>query len=150
VAPVATAADLARAFPPPTSGSARPVVLAPLAELAGDDLACGLRARGYRVDRVDAYRLEDPPADLAHGGPGVTGEALAGSDAVLFSAPSVVDRYLRHFGPESVPPLVVCIGPRTADRARSRGLEPVVVAAEHTTAGLLVAVQACLARAGNG
>ncbi|MGI9612214.1 MAG: uroporphyrinogen-III synthase, partial [Acidimicrobiales bacterium] len=50
----ATAADLVAAFPIAEAGSR---VLAPLNEAAADTLAAGLEAKGYTVDRVDAYRM---------------------------------------------------------------------------------------------
>ncbi len=134
----ATAADLAAAFPP-APASAR--VLAPLAELAGDDLVAGLRARGWQVDRVDAYRLADLPPPAPGAGPA---EGLVGADAVAFTSPSTVDRFCDRFGPTLVPPVVACIGPRTAERARQRGLAGIVTAADHTAPGLVAALIAAL------
>ena len=137
----ATAADLAAAFPPAPDGSSGCRVLAALAELAGDDLVDGLRAKGWQVDRVDAYRLADlpPPTPGTAPPPG-----LDGADAVAFTSPSTVDRFCDRFGPALVPPVVACIGPRTADRARQRGLSGIVTASEHTTPGLLVTLTAAL------
>jgi len=138
----ATAADLAAAFPPAPAEGAR--VLAPLAELAGDDLVAGLRARGWTVDRVDAYRLADlPPLASADALPA----GLVGADAVAFTSPSTVDRFCDRFGRSLVPPVVACIGPRTAERARTRGLAGVVTAGEHTGPGLVAALATALANA---
>ncbi|MFV0522893.1 MAG: uroporphyrinogen-III synthase [Acidimicrobiales bacterium] len=138
VPPVATGADLAAAFPDPAA-SAR--VVAPLAEAAGDDLAVGLTAAGYRVERVVAYRMvpvDPPPAALA---------ALAAADAVIATAPSVLDRLLAVAANDlSRPdgPILVCIGPTTAARAAARGLRRVVTATDHHRAGLVTATVAAL------
>ena len=43
-----------------------------------------------------------------------------------------------------MPPTVVCIGPVTAETARTRGLEVTAVAAEHTIDGLVEALTATL------
>lgn len=140
----ATADDLAAAFPPAPAGgdggrTAR--VLAPLAELAGEGLVAGLRSKGWTVDRVDAYRLADlpPPAVDA-----VPPNGLDGADAVAFTSPSTVDRFVHRFGPALVPPVVACIGPRTAGRAREAGLRGIVTATEHTAHGLVSALTAAL------
>ncbi len=140
----ATAADLAAAFPPapapPRPGATR--VLAPLAELAGDDLVMGLRVLGWEVDRVDAYRLADLPPPVAGA---ALPDGLEGADAVAFTSPSVVDRFCDRFGPALVPPVVACIGPRTAERAYQRGLAGIVTADDHTATGLVAALTAALA-----
>ncbi|MEZ5412473.1 MAG: uroporphyrinogen-III synthase [Acidimicrobiales bacterium] len=144
VPPTATAADLAAAFPPapaPAAGGSAARVLAPLAELAGDDLVEGLRAKGWTVDRIDAYRLAEPPP-LPAGA--ALPDGLVGADAVAFTSPSVVDRFCDRFGPALVPPLVACIGPRTAARAGQRGLAGLVTAEDHTAPGLVAALVAAL------
>jgi uroporphyrinogen-III synthase len=129
----ATAADLALAFPP-ADGPVR--VLAALAELASADLVTGLRSKGYTVDRVDAYRIVEPPVD-----PEAAAE-LAGAEAVLFTSPSIVDRFVDRFSLSAVPATAVCIGPRTAARARQRGVAATVVAPVHTNQGLVDALVA--------
>ena len=135
LAPVATASELATAFP---AGGRAEAVLALLAERASDDLSAGLEAKGYRVDRVDAYRMEE----VAVGADELDaiGRAVSGADAVLFTAPSLVDRFVEVFSLASVPPLCVCIGPRTAEQARQRGIADPIVATEHHQAGLLQAL----------
>jgi uroporphyrinogen-III synthase len=135
----ATAADLAGAFPP-AGGRVR--VLAALAELASGDLAAGLAGKGYAVDRVDAYRMVEPSAE-----PGVESR-VAGAGAVLFTSPSVVDRFVDRFSVAAVTGTAVCIGPRTAARARDRGLSAPVVARVHTDQGLLDALVAAVSPPG--
>ena len=140
VAPVATAAHLAAAFPP--SGPAD-AVLAPLAELASDDLSQGLGAKGYRVDQVEAYRMEDVTVEAEEAT--AVGRAVGCADAVLFTAPSLVDRFVEVFSLASVPAVTVCIGPRTAERARQHGIPEPITATEHHQSGLLRALVRSLA-----
>jgi len=132
---VATAADLVAAFAP-ASGRVR--VLAALAELASDELTAGLAAKGYEVDRIDAYRMVEP-----HASPDVHTQ-VAAARAVLFTSPSIVDRFVDRFSLDAVPLTAVCIGPRTAARARQRGLVAPVVASVHTEQGLLDALLAAM------
>lgn len=157
----ATAAALVEAFAParldPTGdgddGGGRPRVLAPLAELAGTTVVDGLRAKGYRVDRVTAYRTA-APTDHTGGTPG-TGpsgvipaeagrDSVVDADAVTFFAPSAVDRFVERFGVDGVPPTVVCVGPSTAERAAAHGLGGVITAAPHTQPGVVDALRAAL------
>ncbi|MEL6984746.1 MAG: uroporphyrinogen-III synthase, partial [Actinomycetota bacterium] len=120
---------LAEAFPmrrPDDRGR----VLAPLAELAGSTIADGLGAKGWQVDRVDAYRTTAPDdravipeVDLV---------------AVTFFSPSAVDRWVDRFGVD--PPVAVCIGPSTAERATERGFGRVGTADPHTEDGVVALV----------
>lgn len=131
--PVATAAALVEAFTATDRHADGIDVLAPLAELAGSTVEDGLRAKGYRVTRVTAYRTVAPETTdedrtrLA---------AAREADAVTFFSPSVVDR----FPPELTPPVVVCIGPSTAARVAERGLAEPIVASSHTQAGVVEAL----------
>jgi uroporphyrinogen-III synthase len=129
--PGGTGADLARAAPPPAGTG---VALLPVAEAAGPDLADGLRAAGWEVERVDAYRTVVPPVD-----PETVARARA-ADAVVLTSPSTVERFLAVTAPGPVPPLTVCIGPTTAARAAGRGLRVAAVARQPTPAGLVAAL----------
>lgn len=111
VATEPTAAGLAASFPP---GPGR--VLAPLAELAGDDLRDGLARRGFDVRVVTAYRSIEPehtPEQL---------DQAAACDAVVLSSPSIVHRLTRLLG-DQAPRRAVAYGPRSAAAARSAGFE---------------------------
>ncbi|NNE96047.1 MAG: uroporphyrinogen-III synthase [Acidimicrobiales bacterium] len=106
---IATAANLAAAFPERTG-----TVLAPLAELAGPDLADGLRQRGYRVEVVTAYATRTPEhtaADL---------DRAAEADVVLITSPSVARRLISVLGERS-PAQAVAVGPRSAAAAGELG-----------------------------
>lgn len=132
----ATAEGLAAAFPP---GPGR--VLFPRAAGGRDALPTGLRAGGWEVDEVVAYRTVTaaPPDDAV-------AAVLAEADAVTFTSPSTVHAYLElrtvagHALP--VPPVVACIGPVTAAAARKAGLEVAVEAASASAEGLVAALSA--------
>lgn len=138
----ATAADLVEQFPPPDADLAggSPRVLAALAELAAPTVGRGLRARGYRVDQVVAYRTSAPTTPGNCGRNEVLRADVAAADAIAFTSPTTVERFVARFGPATIPPLVVCIGPRTATRARALATDVTVVAEPHTEAGLVAAL----------
>jgi len=104
---------------PPTDGAGRHVLF-PCADLAPDTIVEGLGHKGWEVRRVEAYRTvarsAPEPEILAR---------VAAADAVSFTATSSVAAYLALRTPEGaplgVPPHVVCIGPTTAEAARSAG-----------------------------
>jgi uroporphyrinogen III methyltransferase/synthase len=108
--------------------------------VARDVLPEGLRAAGWQVDVVEAYRTVTAAPTPAER------EAAATADVITFTASSTVERYLEIKGDDPVPPLVACIGPITADTARAHGLHVDVVAAEHTIPGLVAALAAHVAR----
>jgi uroporphyrinogen III methyltransferase/synthase len=136
--PGSGASGLVAAFPDAPAGGGR--VLFPRAAGARRVLPDGLRAKGWEVHEVEAYRTEPAPAP-----PPVVVSALASADAVVFASPSAVDAYL---GPGDgstglpVPPLVACIGPTTAAAARRRGLTVGVEAASPSPGGLVAALVA--------
>ena len=107
------------------AGDARPVVVD------------GLRAAGWGVEAVEAYRTVPAPP-----GPDVLAAATA-ADAITFTASSTVRAYVDGGG--AAPPVVVCIGPVTAATAREAGLAVTAVADPHTVDGLLAALVAALA-----
>jgi uroporphyrinogen-III synthase len=109
-------------------------VLLPQAAVARPVLAEGLRARGWTVDVVTAYRTIPavlPPELVA---------AAAAADAITFTSSSTVQNFLHAAGAEHLPPVVVCIGPVTAATAAERGITVAGVAAQHSLAGLVDAV----------
>jgi uroporphyrinogen-III synthase len=107
-------------------------ILLPQSEIAEPVLADELRARGARVDVVDAYRtLARRPTEeeLA---------ALRDADAVLLASGSAARSLARHGGAGDA--LVVCIGPTTEKAARESGLEVGLVAEEATGDGMIQAL----------
>ncbi|HYI61420.1 MAG TPA: uroporphyrinogen-III C-methyltransferase [Acidimicrobiales bacterium] len=121
--------------PPPDPAAPRRVLLA-RAEEARPVLPEGLRARGWEVEVVPAYRTTAAP---------VTDGArarVAAADSVTFASSSTVTRFVDAFGVDAAPPVVACIGPVTAATARAAGLPVTVEAAEHTIDGLVAALVA--------
>ncbi len=135
MAPVATAADLVSNFPDavserlPSEYEPSPLkVLAVLGQLADTTVQVGLKAKGYDVSRVDAYGNVRPERVV---------EVSPGS-VIAFFSPSAVDRFVERYGPAWS---AVCIGPRTSQRAKTRGIEVVAIAEPHTEAGVIAALQ---------
>ena len=123
------AESLVDAFP---DGPGR--VLLPQAADARDVLAEGLSARGWEVDVVEAYRTErvrPSPDALA---------AVRSAQVVTFTSSSTVTGFLDAVDRSDVPSIVACIGPVTADTARSLGLHVDMVAGTHTVDGLVDAL----------
>src|SRR5581483_6124906 len=133
VPPEYVAESLVEVFPDAPTGVRGRVLLARAAS-AREVLPDGLRAKGWDVDVVAAYRTEtaDPGAELL--------DACVSADVVTFTSSSTVERFLELAGADRVPPVVACIGPITAATARAHGLPVAVEAAEHTIDGLVAAL----------
>ncbi len=106
-----------------------------------DVLAKMLHEAGRTVRNIAAYKTSvrnDP--DLK--------AKLKESDIVTFTSASTVSGFLRNLRGAAVKAtnnkVVACIGPVTADAARSAGLHVGVVAEEYTVAGLLTALEGAL------
>ena len=129
---------LVDAFPAPPDDRPGRVLVAQAAD-ARPVVVDGLRAAGWGVEAVEAYRTL-----LAAPDPVTVTEAKA-ADAITFTASSTVRAYLDAAGADAVPPVVVCIGPVTAATARDAGLPVTAVADPHTVDGLLAALVSALA-----
>jgi uroporphyrinogen III methyltransferase/synthase len=117
--------------PPPEGGR----VLLARAAVARDVLPDGLRARGWTVDVVEAYRTATALLDDG------ARAALADVDVVTFTSASTVTRHLEQVGgPGAVTGVVACIGPITAGTAQEAGLDVAVEGPVHTVAGLVDAL----------
>jgi uroporphyrinogen III methyltransferase/synthase len=130
------AEGLIAAFPAHEPGSSGNSVLFPSADRAPSTIPEGLAKKGWEVHRVEAYRtVALPPPD------GPTLERIALADAVILTAPSSADVFAglkAHGGaPLRLPPLVVCIGPTTAERARALGLARVEQAVETSSEAIV-------------
>ena len=134
VAERSVAEGLVDAMPP---GPGR--VLVPRAAEGRPALADGLRARGFVVDEVEAYRsvAVTPPPDAV--------AAAAGADAIAFASGSTVRAWVSAVGVPSTPPVIACIGPTTAEAATAAGLHVTAVADPHTLDGLVDALRSALA-----
>ena len=127
------AESLLEALPAPGAGGR---ILLARAEVARDVLPDGLRAAGWEVAVVDAYRTVAVTLDEA------ARAELAEADVVTFTSSSTVERFLEAFGADAVPPVVACIGPITAATARDHGLTVDIEADVHTVPGLVDALLA--------
>ena len=122
------------------AGSGR--VLLPRAAVARDVLPDGLRAKGWDVDVVEAYRTVRPTTDQR------ALDAVAAADAITFTSSSTVTNFVEVAGTGRVPDIVACIGPITAETARKAGLRVDVVAGTHTIGGLVEALGEAFATRG--
>jgi uroporphyrinogen-III synthase len=114
-------------------------VLLARAAVARDVLPEGLRAKGWHVDVVEAYRTEPVPLDAE------AAAAVAEAEVVTFTSSSTVTNFLAALegaGGLAVPPVVAAIGPVTAQTARDHGLTVDVEAPVHTIDGLVDALVA--------
>jgi uroporphyrinogen III methyltransferase/synthase len=126
-------------FPDRDPASPDNQVLFPCADQAPAIIPDGLSQKGWHVRRVEAYRtvaLSPPDRDES--------EKVARADAVIFTAGSSAEAYAALRGPDGgplpVPPLVVCIGPSTAARARALGMSGVEEAHRPSVEGLVDAL----------
>lgn len=138
VPPRAISESLVEAFPS-GAGTAPGTVLLARAAVTRDVLAPGLRAKGWTVDEVEAYRTlpARPPADVC--------AAASSADAITFTSASSVRNYLDAAGAAALPRTVVCIGPATAEAAVALGVRVDAVADPHTLDGLVNATEQVLA-----
>ena len=138
-----SAAALLEAWPDGDGGR----VLLPLGDLAASTLATGLRGRGWQVDDVVAYRtVAGPPVDPTLASAYATGEI----GAVLLTSGSTARHLVDTLGAPPPGTIVCCIGPGTADVARTVGLRVDAVAVEQTPSGLVDALVGAVDRARTG
>jgi uroporphyrinogen III methyltransferase / synthase len=122
-------------------------ILLPRAAEARSVLPDGLKALGADVDIVPVYRVE---GERDHD-PEVWRRLSGGADAVTFTSPSTVRNFVELLGAETSRlvghALVACIGPVTAEAARSCGLRVGLVADTYTVRGLVDALRRRLGHA---
>lgn len=118
-------------------------ILIPRARVARDLLPIELRRReGARVDVVEVYQTRAPRTDTADLRRALSEDRI---DAVTFTSSSTVHNFVRAAGKFNLPALmarivVACIGPVTADTARSYGLKPRVLPEAYTIPALVQAL----------
>jgi uroporphyrinogen-III synthase len=122
--------SLAKAFPKPKPGDR---ALVPMASDGRTDLVDGLRARGWQVDGVAAYRTVFPSLNRD-----LVSEAI-NADVVTFASPSAVKGHLEQTGGKSAAKVVV-IGETTARECERLGVRVTFVAEEQSVEGLVQAV----------
>jgi uroporphyrinogen-III synthase len=124
---------------PPCEGRGR--VLVAQADLARPVLVDGLRAKGWAVEAVAAYRTVPAPI-------GETERAeIAAADAVTFTSASTVENLVASVGVDALPSVVVSIGPITTTAARGLGVDVTTEADPHTIDGVVAALVALPAAA---
>ena len=132
VADRSVAEGLLEVFPAPESEGGS-VVLA-RAEVARETLPDGLRAMGWDVTDVAAYRTVTAELTAAEK------QKASAAEIVTFTSSSTVDRLVEQLGANSIPPLIVSIGPATSATVRRHDLEVAVEATDHTIPGLVEAL----------
>jgi uroporphyrinogen III methyltransferase/synthase len=132
---VAVGDDLAAAFP---VGGGKVLQIRP--EVARDVVARELRAKGWQVDEVVAYRTVSAALDDE------TRTQVRDADAVTFTSSSTVDNLVALVGADGLPAVTVSIGPITTLTLEAHGIEPTCEARPHTIDGLVAAVLTGLAQ----
>ncbi len=111
-------------------------VLLPQAAEARPELADELRAAGWRVSAITAYRAVVEPIDAA---------ALGRLDAITVASAATASRLLAALGlPSLLASRVVAIGPRTAEACAALGFPAAAVAATPSPDGVAEAVAVAL------
>jgi uroporphyrinogen-III synthase len=114
-------------------------ILLPRAARARRMLSDALRDLGAHVTDVPLYETTVPETD-----PNVLAEIERGVDAVTFTSSSTVENFVAIAAERATEMMrgavVACIGPITAQTARSLGLRVDVVATRYTTEGLVTAL----------
>jgi uroporphyrinogen-III synthase len=116
--------------PPPGGGT----MLLARAETARAVLPDGLRARGWTVRDLPAYRTVPAPVSASDA------VRCRHSDVAAFTSASTVRHLTAGVGVDGLPPVRACIGPATAAEAAALGVEVDLVAHEHTIPGLVAAL----------
>ncbi|HVS66213.1 MAG TPA: uroporphyrinogen-III synthase [Thermoanaerobaculia bacterium] len=122
-------------------------VLLPRSRIGRPEIARALRERGALVREIAIYDTV-----RAQPGPEALAELRRGIDAVTFTSPSSVRSFLAILEDAGLDRGIVadsaiaCIGPVTAQEARSLGLSPEVVPEDYTVPGLVAALEAWFAR----
>lgn len=113
-------------------------ILLPRAEVARPTIPDSLRQRGAEVTEVAAYRTVPDGEQVER-----VQTLLQRSevDLITFTASSTVHNFVDLVGTEVGSATIACIGPITADTARSRGLPVHIQAETYTIPGLVAAIQ---------
>jgi uroporphyrinogen-III synthase len=108
-------------------------ILLPQAAGARPVLADGLRAMGWEVAVIEAYRtVAQVPSTIEL-------QRAQDADAIVFTSSSTVTAWVESARPYT-PTIIVSIGPATSATARSCGLEIAIEAELHTLDGIVAAI----------
>ena len=114
--------------------------LLPRADIADGELAKGLAGLGAVVREIAVYRTLPDVAAIHKAKQMLLSNEL---DVITFTSSSTVTNLMTALGGDGVPPgavKIACIGPKTAQTALQAGLQPDIVAREHTVPGLVDAI----------
>ena len=123
-------------------------VLVVRGDLADEELALALRARGAEVDDVIAYRTREAP-ESSRATPSHERQRMGRSPRSHSRAARPSEAWCRSAKAESIDVRsfpAVCIGPETADEARSAGFRILAVAPTPDSTALAAATATALAR----
>ena len=128
-----SAAGLLAEWSDATGGAEGLRILALRSDIAKPVLTDGLRAAGYDVDSVVAYRTVGVPI-----APEIVADVAAGAfDAILVTSGSVANQIAVQIGLVPSRTVIACIGPRTAVDAEAAGLRVDLVARERSSESLI-------------
>ncbi len=122
------AEGLLQIFPEPQSGSR---VLIPRAEKARNILPDTLKELGWIVDDIPAYRTVRP--DIEEG----SMRLLEAADAIVFTSSSTAQNFVKMFGKENLPEVVISIGPVTTQAIIESGFIPTAEASPSSIEGIV-------------
>jgi uroporphyrinogen III methyltransferase / synthase len=128
VPPRSMAESLVESF---ASGPGRVAVVQ--ADIARPVAVDGLRAKGWDVTAVTAYRTLGVDAE-----PTIIG-AIATADAITFTSGSTVRSFATAYGVDHLPGTVISIGPVTTEACAEFGISVTLTASEHNIDGLVAA-----------
>lgn len=125
-----------REFPENISGKN---ILITRAKEAREELPEGLKSLGADVTVVSVY---ETARDDSHANALRSRLTEGDIDIITFTSASTVKNFMTLIGDIKVPDSVIaaCIGPITADTARTYGLDPVIIASDYTIEGLVKAL----------
>ncbi|MEX2587955.1 MAG: uroporphyrinogen-III synthase [Actinomycetota bacterium] len=109
-------------------------VLLVRADVATEELDHKLGARGFEVDRIDAYRTAPGETQQIR-------EAYRECDAVALTSASIAQSFASAVSGHERTVVVCSIGPATSAACRRRGVQVDTEAAEHTMPGLVRALR---------
>jgi uroporphyrinogen III methyltransferase / synthase len=136
IPPRSLAECLVEAFP--SADVVGGVVAVVQADIARPTVVDGLRAKGWTVTAITAYRtlpVEVDPSVVA---------AVRTADVITFTSASTARSFVAAYGTDSLPPIVVSIGPVTSDACAELAVPVTLTAERHDIDGLITAVLAAL------
>lgn len=114
------------------------------ADIARPTMVDGLRAKGWSVSAITAYRTLPVDADP------VVRAAIVDADAITFTSGSTVRSFVAAYGTDALADMVISIGPVTSQTCAELGVRVTSEAYDHDVAGLVKAVVAAFGSGRSG